>query len=66
MRYVVGFFIGSAIGLTVGLLAKCTTGMCPLTNNPWITSFLGGMMGVMLAAKPPEKSEDRDQKTEDR
>ena len=54
MRYIAGFIIGAVIGAAIGYAGKCKGGSCPLTGNPFISAFIGGLAGIMIAAKPPE------------
>ena len=62
-RYLTGFVIGSLLGGAIGFFSKCTSGTCPLTSNISVTILVGGMIGIMLAARPPEeKSDDKKEK----
>jgi hypothetical protein len=44
--------IGGAIGVIAGffywLLVGCSTGGCPITGNPYISSVYGGLLGWLL------------------
>jgi len=67
LRYLTGFIIGSFLGGAIGFISKCTTGTCPLTSNISVTILVGGMIGIMLAARPlEEKPKDKEQKIEDK
>ncbi|HNX69652.1 MAG TPA: DUF6132 family protein [Candidatus Omnitrophota bacterium] len=48
MRVVLGAAIGAVIGFGVGYFGKCSSGMCPLTSNPWISTFVGALFGFMF------------------
>lgn len=52
MKILLGVVIGGIIGLGVWYFAKCTTGVCPLTSNPIITTIVGAAIGLMLTIKP--------------
>jgi hypothetical protein len=49
MKIVLGILIGGAIGFGIGYFGKCTTGACPLTSNPVISTIIGALMGAMIA-----------------
>lgn len=44
--------LGIALGLLGGFLywrlVGCSTGSCPITASPWISSLWGGVMGGLL------------------
>ena len=50
MRVVIGIIIGGAIGFSLGYFGKCTSGTCPLTSNPFTSTFIGALFGAMIAA----------------
>ncbi len=47
MRVLIGALVGGAIGFGIGYLGKCTSGACPLTSNPIISTLIGAMLGAL-------------------
>jgi len=60
-RILLGVIIGGAIGALLGYFGKCSSGMCPLTANPYRGAIYGAVMGALLASvfspKPRERAE---------
>jgi len=60
-RILLGVIIGGAIGALLGYFGKCSSGMCPLTANPYRGAIYGAVMGALLASvfspKPRERTE---------
>jgi hypothetical protein len=64
------FSHANLIGLLIGLLGGylyyyfigCTKGTCPITSNPWISTFWGGAIGYLgsdlFNFRRREKSQD--------
>jgi gas vesicle protein len=50
MRIIIGALIGGCIGFLVGYLGKCTSGTCPLTGNPIISTIIGTLLGALIAS----------------
>jgi len=50
MRIIIGALIGGGIGFLVGYLGKCTSGTCPLTRNPIVSTIIGTILGALIAA----------------
>jgi len=48
MRIIIGGLIGASIGFAIGYFGKCTSGMCPLTSNPIVSTIIGALLGVMI------------------
>ncbi|MDD5680474.1 MAG: DUF6132 family protein [Candidatus Omnitrophica bacterium] len=48
MKIILGIVIGGIIGFTVGYFGKCTSGVCPLTSNPVISTVIGALLGAMF------------------
>lgn len=48
VKIILGVVIGGAIGFSLGYVGKCTTGTCPLTSNPYISTIIGALIGLML------------------
>lgn len=51
LRILIGVVLGGAAGYGYYKFVGCSTGACPLTSNPWITSLYGMAMGLALAVK---------------
>lgn len=51
MKMVLGVIIGGAIGFAIGYFGKCTSGGCPLTSNPIISTIIGSAIGLMISMK---------------
>lgn len=49
MKILMGIIVGGAIGFAVGHFGRCTTGACPLTSNPWISTIIGASLGLVLS-----------------
>ena len=50
MRIIIGALIGGSIGFGVGYLGKCSSGTCPLTGNPIVSTIFGAVLGALIAA----------------
>lgn len=49
MNILLGILIGGAIGFAVGYFGKCASGACPLTSNPYVSTIVGALFGVMIS-----------------
>jgi hypothetical protein len=49
MRIFFGVVIGGAIGFAIGYFGKCTSSMCPFTNDPLISTIIGALIGGMIS-----------------
>jgi hypothetical protein len=65
-RLVIAVLVGAVIGGLLGYYGQCTTGMCPLTANPWRGATVGAILGLLFGlssaagAKAPAKPEEDD------
>ena len=50
LRIVVGIVVGGGFGFGWYKLVGCSTGACPLTSNPFISTLYGGIVGALLAS----------------
>lgn len=49
LKIIIGAIIGGALGYLYQRVVGCSTGACPLTSNPWITTIYGMVVGGLLA-----------------
>ena len=49
LRIVIGAVIGGALGFAFYKFVGCSTGACPLTSNPFISSLYGMVVGALVA-----------------
>lgn len=50
LKLLIGMAVGGGLGFAWYKLVGCSTGACPLTSNPWISSLYGALLGALLAA----------------
>lgn len=48
MRIILGVAIGALLGFGYHKLVGCSTGACPITAKPWISTFYGALMGFFF------------------
>ena len=49
LRLILGALIGGAVGFAYYKFVGCSTGTCPLTSNPFISSLYGMVAGALIA-----------------
>jgi hypothetical protein len=49
LRIIIGIILGGGLGFGWYKLAGCSTGTCPLTSNPVISTIFGAVFGALLA-----------------
>ncbi|MEI8140441.1 MAG: DUF6132 family protein [bacterium] len=49
IRLVIGALIGGVLGYAVYRFIGCSTGTCPITSNPWISTIYGVVVGLAIA-----------------
>jgi hypothetical protein len=50
LRIVIGAVVGGGLGFAYYKFVGCSTGTCPLTSNPIISSLYGMVVGALLAS----------------
>ncbi|OQB91507.1 MAG: hypothetical protein BWX84_01352 [Verrucomicrobia bacterium ADurb.Bin118] len=50
LRLLLGAVLGGGLGFAFYKFVGCSTGTCPLTSNPVISSIYGAVMGALLAS----------------
>ncbi|MFC1650720.1 DUF6132 family protein [Candidatus Latescibacterota bacterium] len=49
IRMIIGPVIGAVLGFGYYKIIGCSSGTCPITSNPWISTLYGAVMGFMVA-----------------
>lgn len=49
LRVVFGVIVGAAAGYAYYRVVGCSTGACPITANPWMSTGYGAVMGFLVA-----------------
>ena len=49
IRLIFGVVLGGLCGFAVYYFIGCASGTCPITSNPWLSTLLGVISGVLLA-----------------
>ncbi len=49
LRIILGVLIGGALGFVYQRVVGCSSGTCPLTSSPWITTIYGMVVGGLMA-----------------
>ena len=49
LRLLIGAVAGAVLGFGWHKLVGCSTGACPLTSNPFISTLYGIVVGVLIA-----------------
>ncbi len=49
-RLIIGIVIGAVAGFAYYKFVGCSSGMCPLTGNPVISTIYGALMGALLGS----------------
>lgn len=49
VRLIIGVVVGGLFGYGVYRVIGCSSGTCPITANPWISTIFGMVMGAMLS-----------------
>lgn len=47
-RLLIGGVVGGLIGYSLYRFVGCSTGACPITSNPWISTILGVVVGALV------------------
>lgn len=48
-RVVIGVLMGGVLGFLTYRFVGCSSGACPLTGNPWISTLYGMAIGGLLS-----------------
>jgi hypothetical protein len=47
-RLLIGVLVGGVLGALLGYWGQCSSGMCPLTANPYRGAMIGAVMGALV------------------
>ena len=50
LRIVIGLVVGGGLGFAYYKLIGCSSGACPLTSNPFISTLYGSIVGALVAS----------------
>ena len=50
-KIVIGVLAGGGIGFAYYRFIGCSTGTCPLTSNPYLSTIYGAVLGVLIATQ---------------
>jgi len=50
LRIVIGVVVGGALGFAYYKFVGCSSGTCPLTSNPFISTLYGSVLGALIAS----------------
>jgi hypothetical protein len=49
LRIIIGVVVGGGLGFAYYKFVGCSTGTCPLTSNPFISTLYGMVVGALVA-----------------
>ena len=59
---IIGIVVGAVGGFLYWRFVGCSSGSCPISGNPYISTFYGALLGGLLFSmfRPKKKSSDED------
>ncbi len=51
LKIILGTVLGGAGGYGWYRLVGCSTGACPITSNPFISTIYGALIGLLIATR---------------
>ena len=49
LKIFIGIIIGGFLGYLLYRLVGCSSGSCPITSNPWISTIYGAILGLLIS-----------------
>ncbi|HLT79924.1 MAG TPA: DUF6132 family protein [Cyclobacteriaceae bacterium] len=56
VKWVIGLFLGSAIGFAYWYFIGCNTNGCAITSSPLNSSLYGALMGILFISAFPREN----------
>ena len=50
LKLIIGALVGGGLGFAYYKFVGCSTGTCPLTSNPFISTIYGMVIGTVVAS----------------
>ena len=50
LRIIIGLVVGGGLGFAYYKFVGCSSGTCPLTSNPFISTLYGVVVGALVAS----------------
>jgi len=50
LKLALGVVVGGVLGYAYYRFVGCSTGSCPITSNPWISTSYGAVMGFLVSS----------------
>jgi hypothetical protein len=50
IRMIIGLGAGALLGFLYYRFVGCSTGACPITRNPYISTLYGAVIGALMAS----------------
>ncbi len=59
LLYIIGALVGAIGGFAYWYFVGCTSGTCPITSSPYISTIYGAVLGSLVLGmfKPKKKNE---------
>jgi hypothetical protein len=48
VKILIGITVGGSLGYLLYRFVGCSTGSCPITSNPWISTIYGAILGLLI------------------
>ena len=49
IKIIAGVVLGGGAGFLLYRFVGCSTGTCPMTSNPYVSTLIGAAVGVLMA-----------------